>query len=145
MTKHKQTIESYLNGIVALLVVVLTGFYIANVNQPYYQDMNQMVLGILIATIILSLVPFAIDKIKAHKTRFLLASIVKMGLPAAIIFAGVQFLSMRVESFGYIFASNLEAGNTEATTAGTQAVLLLVLFVVTWLVSVLAAFISNKD
>lgn len=145
MTKFKQQIETYLNGLVAVLVLVLTGLYIANVNQPYYQDMNQMVLGALIATIVLSLVPFALAKVEEQKARSLMAGILKIVLPAAVIFSGVQFLAMRVESFGYIFASNLEAGNTEATTAATQAVFILVLFLVTWLVSVLAAFISNQD
>lgn len=145
MTNVKQRFEFYLNAIVAILVLVVTGFYIANVNQPYYQDMNQLILGILIGTIVLSLVPFVLDRIQDEKTRFIARTALKIALPACIIFAGVQFLAMRVESFGYIFASNLEAGNADATRAGTQAILLLILFVGAWLVSVVAAFVSTKD
>lgn len=140
-----QRFELYLNALVTGLAIVVTGFYIVNVNQPYYQDMNQMVLGVLIGTVALSFLPFMLNKIEEPKARFIFRTAVKIGLPAFIIFAGVQFLAMRVESFGYIFASNLEAGNTEATNAGTQAIFLLILFVITWLVSVVAAFVSNKE
>ena len=145
MTKLTRQMEFYLNAIVTILLVVVTGFYIANVNQPYYQDMNVVILATLIATLFLSVLPFGLKGIHSEKARFIFANVLKIALPAFIIFSGVQFLAMRVESFGYIFASNLEAGNTEATTAGTQAIFLLVLFVITWLVSVVTSFVSTED
>lgn len=144
MTTVKKHIEWYLNGIVAVMVVVVTGFYIANVNQPYYQDMNTMILVTLIGTLVLSLVPFGLKYLHSSQARVICSDLLKVVLPALIIFSGVQFLAMRVESFGYIFASNLEAGNAEATTAGTQAIFLLVLFVLTWLVSVVTSFFSTE-
>lgn len=145
MTKLRQHIEFYLNAIIAVMMVVLIGFYIANVNQPYYQDMNTVVLATLIGTLVLSMVPFGLKYIHSEQARFICSNSLKIVLPAFIIFAGVQFLAMRVESFGYIFASNLEAGNAEATTAGTQAILLLVLFVLAWLLSVVTSFVSKED
>lgn len=145
MTKMKQNIEHYLNILVAVMVLVVTGFYITNANQAYYQDLNMAVLATLIGTLVLSLIPFGLKYVNSEQARFIFSNVLKVALPAFIIFAGVRFLSMRVESFGYIFASNLEAGNTDATRAGTQAILLLVLFLVAWLISVVTSFISTED
>ncbi|MEX5397242.1 hypothetical protein ABPH35_02440 [Streptococcus sp. ZJ93] len=144
MSTIKQSIEFYANVIVSIMLVVVTGFYIANVNQPYYQDMNSVVLTTLVATLMLSFVPFGLRYIHSQRAKFIFSNVFKFALPSFIIFSGVRFLAMRVESFGYIFASNLEAGNEAATTAATQAVLLLVLFVVTWFLSVVTAFLSTE-
>lgn len=145
MNQIKKNLNFYLNGIVSIMILVVTGFYVANVNQPYYQDMNVVIMTILVATLVISLVPFGIQKIKETKQRDLISSLEKICVPTLIIYSGIQFLAMRVESFGYIFASNLEAGNEDATRAGTQAILLLVLFVVAWLLSLISAFLSGEE
>ncbi|HFH9838300.1 TPA: hypothetical protein ACGOON_001683 [Streptococcus suis] len=145
MKNIKQNLNTYFNGIVSIMILVVTGFYIANVNQPYYKDMNATLLTILVVTLLISLVPFVLKKINQVSTRNLVASLEKIILPMLIIYSGVQFLAMRVESFGYIFASNLEAGNEDATRAGTQAILLLVLFVLAWLLSIISSFMSGDE
>ncbi|WP_089984748.1 hypothetical protein [Clostridium sp. C105KSO13] len=57
-----------------------------------------------------------------------------------IIVSAVTFIGMRVESFGYIFGSNLEMGNKAAFSAGRQAIVGIVLFMITWIISVIASF-----
>jgi hypothetical protein len=61
---------------------------------------------------------------------------------ALIIYAGATFISMRVESFGYIYGSNLELGNQLTFDAGGQAIALIVVFVVTWIISLVASFLE---
>ncbi|WP_197276432.1 hypothetical protein [Bacillus sp. JCM 19034] len=58
------------------------------------------------------------------------------------LFAGVTFIEMRLESFGYIFGSNLELGNEAAFEAGSQAVKGIMLFAVTWVLSSIVAFLD---
>lgn len=143
MSKNKITLDSIFHAIVAVLAIIVTGFYIANVNQAYYQDMNTALLCVLIITVILSLVPFGLGQVKNLVAREWATTLVKVALPSLIIYSAAIFVGMRVESFGYIFASNLEAGNEAATAAGTQAILVIGLFVITWLCSVVTSFFST--
>jgi hypothetical protein len=48
---------------------------------------------------------------------------------------------MRLESFGYIYGSNLELGNDLAFEAGNQAIWTIIIFMVNWIVSLVAAFL----
>lgn len=57
-----------------------------------------------------------------------------------IIVSAVTFIGMRVESFGYIFGSNLEMGKKAAFSVGRQAIVGIVLFMITWIISVIASF-----
>lgn len=137
-----KTLGKYLNYIVIALIVVLSIMYVMNVNQPYYKDMNASLIMLLCISLVLAVVPLFL---KNHsKLMILLSDICQVAVPVIVIYTAVRFLAMRIESFGYIFASNLEAGNEAATAAGTQAVWLLVLFVITWILSVIVSFFKLK-
>lgn len=126
------------NIIVVALIAITSLMYYLNVNQPYYKDMNSTLLFLLIGALILALVPLVLKT--DSKIGQLLTDVCRVAAPVLIIYTGIKFLAMRVESFGYIFASNLEAGNDAAMTAAMQAVWVLGLFLVTWLVSLIASF-----
>ena len=55
---------------------------------------------------------------------------------------GVQEENGHLTSFGYIYGSNLELGNQQAFDAAGQAITLIVVFVVTWIVSLVASFLE---
>jgi CHASE3 domain sensor protein len=54
-----------------------------------------------------------------------------------------MFISARVESLAQVLGSNLELGNVEAHEAATQAVVVIVVSLLAWLLSVVAAFIGR--
>lgn len=126
--------------IVAVLTVVSLVIYIMNVNAPYYQDMNVSVivmLAVALASLAVTLVlpqNTVVNKVVVDLARVLTAGM--------IILAGATFIGMRVESFGYIYGSNLELGNQQAFDAGGQAIMLIVVFVVTWIISLVASFME---
>ncbi|WP_373739811.1 hypothetical protein, partial [Jeotgalibaca porci] len=81
MEKSKKNLNLYLNGIVSVMIAVVTGFYIANGNQPYYRDLNANVLTVLIVTFAISLIPFGLRKLSRVSTRTLLGNLEKILLP----------------------------------------------------------------
>lgn len=142
-----QKIGSYVYILAAVLAVVSMIVYILNANATYYSDLNGLIVILALLTAVaavaapvcLSLLPGTAGKLVSDGLR--------VAVSALAIVAGMIFLSARVESFGYIFASNLELGNQAAFDAGTQAIYGIILFVVTWLVSLIAAFlpVGKKD
>ena len=75
----------------------------------------------------------------------LCTDVLRVAAPVLIIVAMAFFLSDRVDGFGYVYGSNLALGKDDAFTAGGQAIRGLVLYGVTWLVGIIAAFFSlNK-
>ncbi|MBF6626037.1 hypothetical protein [Tuanshanicoccus lijuaniae] len=133
-----RAVTKYLQYLVIVLAVIIAVLYVMNVNQPYYQDMNTSVLMVILAAVFAATLPLVLKS--NDRMIQILSDVSRIIAPTLIIFAGIKFLSMRVESFGYIFASNLEAGNDAAMTAAVQAVWLLVLFVITWIISVIVSF-----
>lgn len=128
--------------IVAVMTIVSLVMYVMNVNTPYYQDMNISVVVMLVVALAATAVALVLPQnTVVNKVIVDLARVLAAGM---IILAGATFIGMRVESFGYIYGSNLELGNDAAFTAGNQAIWGIILFVVTWLVAVIAAFLSNK-
>ncbi len=138
LKKQKFGFFAYL--IVAIMAIITLSVYVSNVNKPYYQDMNTTVLLIMSAAIVLIGVTLVLPQVAKGKAIDLVVDLSRVGTSVLIILAGVMFISMRLESFGYIFGSNLEMGNEEAFTAGSQAILGIVLFVATWFVSIIASF-----
>lgn len=137
-----KSVTKVINYLVVALIAVTAIMYYLNVNQPYYKDMNTSLLMMLIMAIILAILPLCLKN--ESKVMVIVSDICRIAAPILVIYTGVKFLAMRVESFGYIFASNLEAGNEAAMTAAIQAVWLLGLFVLTWILSLIASFFKGN-
>lgn len=138
-----QKIGFWAYAVVAVLAIVCLGLYIANVNQPYYQDMNQNVVYAMVGALVCTAVALVLPAVSDKGVLKIIADIARVVGAALIILAGATFIGMRVESFGYIYGSNLELGNDAAFTAGNQAIWTIVIFVVTWIISVVAAFLPT--
>lgn len=139
-------------GSVVLLLAVVLSFvnfilYLLNMNASYYKDMN----GALVCLSLLSVVVLAAAAVLAvvsqAKGIVFASDILRVAGAALIVAAGGLFISMRVESFGYVFGSNLEIGNKAAFAAANQAVAAIILFGVTWLVTLISGFfrIGKKE
>lgn len=135
-----QKIGSLAYLVVAVLTVVCLVMYVMNVNAPYYEDMNTSVVVMLVA----ALAAIAVTIVLPQNTvvNKVIVDLCRVAAAALIIYAAGTFVSMRVESFGYIYGSNLELGNQQAFDAGGQAIALIVIFVVTWIVSLVASFLE---
>ena len=140
MTNKKCGFIAYV--LVAILTVVCLGLYVANVNAPYYEDMNINVVYTLIGALAAVVVAIALSGCENAFAK-LIADVARVAASALIIYAGVTFIGMRLESFGYIYGSNLELGNDAAFAAGGQAIAGIIVFVVTWIVSLIAAFLPT--
>ena len=138
-----QKIGFWAYAVVAVLAIVCLGLYIANVNQPYYQDMNQNVVFAMVGALVCIAVALVLPAVSDKGVLKIVADIARVAGAALIILAGATFIGMRVESFGYIYGSNLELGNDAAFTAGNQAIWTIVIFVVTWIISVISAFLPT--
>ena len=138
-----QKIGFWAYAVVAVLAIVCLGLYIANVNQPYYQDMNQNVVFVMVGALVCIAAALVLPAVSDNCVLKVVADVARVAGAALIILAGATFIGMRVESFGYIYGSNLELGNDAAFTAGNQAIWTIVLFVVTWIISVISAFLPT--
>ena len=138
-----QKIGFWAYAVVAVLAIVCLGLYIANVNQPYYQDMNQNVVFAMVGALVCIAASLVLPAVSGNCVLKVVADVARVVGAALIILAGATFIGMRVESFGYIYGSNLELGNDAAFTAGNQAIWTIVIFVVTWIISVIAAFLPT--
>lgn len=143
MTMKNQKIGFWAYAVVAVLAIVCLGLYIANVNQPYYQDMNSSVVWVMVGALACIAVALVLPAVSSNRLLTVVADIARVVGAALIILAGATFIGMRVESFGYIYGSNLELGNDAAFTAGGQAILTIGAFVVTWIISVVSAFLPT--
>lgn len=142
-----QKIGSYIYILAAILAVVSMIMYILNANTTYYSDLNGLVVVLALLTAAAAVGAQICSSLLSGTVSKLVSDALRVAAPALAIVAGMIFLSARVESFGIIFASNLELGNQAAFDAGTQAIYGIILFVVTWLVSLIAAFfpVGKKD
>lgn len=126
--------------VVAVMTIVALVMYVMNVNAPYYQDMNASVIVMLVVALAAVGVALVLPQnTVVNKVIVDLARVLAAGM---IILAGATFIGMRVESFGYIYGSNLELGNQQAFDAAGQAIALIVVFVVTWIISLVASFLE---
>ena len=138
-----QKIGFWAYALVAVLAIVCLGLYIANVNQPYYLDVNHNVVNMTAGAVVCFIVALLLPAKSEKNSMKIVADVARVAGAALIILAGATFIGMRVESFGYIYGSNLELGNDAAFTAGGQAIWTIVIFVVTWIISIVAAFLPT--
>ncbi|MDO5100230.1 MAG: hypothetical protein Q4D52_01495 [Eubacteriales bacterium] len=128
------------NALALIVTLAATVLYIMNVNTAYYSDMNIKVLGLFVAAAVLLCVALFFTQRSRAKAQVLLFDLMRVAAAALLIYAATSFVSMRVESFGYIFGSNLEMNNAAAQSAGNQAVLTIIVSVVAWVLVVLSSF-----
>ena len=130
-----QKFGSWAYLVVAVLTVVCLVMYVMNATAPYYEDLDGNMIFFLAAAVGVIAAAIVVK-------NSVIADLCRVAASALIIYAGATFISMRVESFGYIYGSNLELGNQQAFDAGGQAIALIVVFVVTWLISLIASFLE---
>lgn len=137
----KQRFGFYLNVIVVILALVSLILYVSNVNTAYYKDMNTSVVLMVVGALLGMIIALILPQISDGVILKLISDLLRVAAVVLIIAAGVKFIGMRVESFGYIFGSDLERGNKAAFSAADQAVAGIVIFVVTWLLAIVASFL----
>ena len=130
-----QKFGSWAYLVIAILTVVCLVMYIMNATAPYYEDLDGNLIFVLAAAVGVTAATLVLK-------NSVLADLCRVAASALIIYGGATFISHRVESFGYIYGSNLELGNQQAFDAGGQAIALIVVFIVTWLISLIASFLE---
>lgn len=128
--------------VVFLFSIITMSVYVLNVNKIYYQDMKTSIIYMMLGALLTILISNIIPQTNQSSVYRIISDIARILTPILIVWAGVTFISMRVESFGYIFGSNLEMGNEAAFDAGQQAIVGIVLFIVTWILSIIASFLK---
>lgn len=136
----KQSLGFWAYLVVAVMAIVCLVFYVLNVNQPYYMDMDASVIYMMVGALAALAASLVLPQLGDNVVVKIVADVCRVAASALIILAGATFIGMRVESFGYIYGSNLELGNEGAFIAGGQAITTIVLFVVTWILSLVASF-----
>lgn len=141
--------KAHIGGLILNIATTVLAFislliFISNTGSNYYSDSNPAVLVSTIIALVASIVVIVLSRGSYSVVKRRISDVLRIAVPVLIIFAGIKFIGMRLESFGYIFGSNLEMGNEEAFSAGTQAIRGIILFMLTWLVSLVACFISPK-
>ncbi|WP_321971493.1 hypothetical protein [Paratractidigestivibacter sp.] len=139
-TEKKQTVGLVLCGITVVLEVITLVLYVMNANQSYYQDMNGMIAGLVAGALVCTAASFALAESNANLACGVVSDVLRVAAPAMLFYAAAVFVGARAQSLGQIFGSNLELGNDAAFAAGTQAIATIVVFMVAWLVSVVASF-----
>lgn len=140
LKKQKLGFAAYV--IVAIMTIITLSVYISNVSAAYYKDMNNQVVLMMVCALVFIAATIVVPQLGKGKLITILIDIFRVASSVLIIMSGVTFIGMRVESFGYIFGSNLELGNEAAFSAGSQAITGIILFVVTWIISLVAVFLQ---
>lgn len=144
----KQRVGFYGSIITCVFIIVSFALVIANGNQPYYGDTASLmgIVAMLIIALVLTIAHMIISEFDFADKRIgsILLPLLKAVACLLIIVAGINFAGERIESFGFIFGSNLEQGNESAFIAGGQAITVIEICIITWLISVVTAFFSVK-
>ena len=126
--------------ITAIMAAASLITYVLNVSAAYYQDMKISVVIMMVCALACIAAVILLPLIVKGKMVWIIADALRVAAAVLIIQAGAAFIGMRVESFGYIYGSNLELGNEAAFSAGAQAITGIIFFVITWILSLAASF-----
>ena len=140
--EKKQTAGLVFTVITVVLEVVTLVLYVLNANTAYYSDLNGMIAGLAAAALVCTVVSYVLAGAKPSMATGVVSDVLRVVAPALLFYGAAVFIGARAQSLGQIFGSNLELGNQAAYTAGTQAIVTIVVFLVAWLVSVIAAFMK---
>ena len=140
--EKKQTAGLVFTVITVVLEVVTLVLYVLNANTAYYSDLNGMIAGMAAGALVCTVVSYVLAMGKSSMATGVVSDVLRVVAPALLFYGAAVFIGARAQSLGQIFGSNLELGNDAAFAAGTQAIVTIVVFLVAWLVSVVAAFMK---
>ena len=140
--EKKQTAGLVFTVITAVLEAVTLILYVLNANTAYYSDLNGMIAGLAAGALVCTVVSYVLAMGKSSMATGVVSDVLRVVAPALLFYGAAVFIGARAQSLGQIFGSNLELGNDAAFAAGTQAIVTIVVFLVAWLVSVVAAFMK---
>ena len=140
--EKKQTAGLVFTVITVVLEVVTLVLYVLNANTAYYSDLNGMIAGLAAGALVCTVVSYVLAMGKSSMATGVVSDVLRVVAPALLFYGAAVFIGARAQSLGQIFGSNLELGNDAAFAAGTQAIVTIVVFLVAWLVSVVAAFMK---
>lgn len=142
--KSRNMIGLVVNGAAAVLSAVCLILYVVNAGRSYYEDFTPMLACLFAGGLAAAVLGLVLGLAAKNKTMELIADVCRVAAVTLVMAGTMQFLSMRVASFGYIFASNLEKNNKAAWVAGPEAVRALIVMAITWLCGVVGSFLSLK-
>lgn len=128
---------------VCLLSIVTFVLYVMNATRAYYVDLSPVIVVLLVLAVVCEVLVIALGCGSRGGAKAVLSDVLRVAVPAFVAVAGVMFISARVESLAQVLGSNLELGNVEAHEAAMQAVAIIVVSLVTWLLSVVSAFVGR--
>lgn len=131
--------------VVTVLTIVACALFVANTTRSYYADSNMAITIMTVAALACEIAILVLAKGPLGMPATIVSDVLRVAVPALMFLSGVLFLSMRAQSLGQVLGSNLELGNVDAHDAAHQAIIVIVLFMVGWLVSVVAAFLRIGD
>ena len=141
--------------VIAVLSLVSLIFYSVNISaEGYYQAMKvDGMVGLSILVIVLALIPVVCDFLKFDGVVGKIVTVVSMACkvvaPCLLCMLAIKFVGTRVSGLGYIFFSNDDVKKEVATSANVSsavvAIITTVLYVVTGITGVVAAFIAPKE
>ena len=141
--------------VIAVLSLVSLIFYSVNISaEGYYQAMKVGgMVGLSILVIVLALIPVVCDFLKFDGVVGKVVNVVSMACkvvaPCLLCMLAIKFLGTRVSGLGYIFFSNDDVKKEVATSANVSsavvAIITTVLYLVTGITGVVAAFIAPKE
>lgn len=130
--------------VAAVLSAITLVLYVLNANQSYYVDLNAGLATLIAAALVCEAVVAVLAGKPKSGALKVVNDLLCVAAPTLTFFALASFAAVRVQSLANVFGSNLELGNVAAHEAASQAILVLVLLVVSWLVSVIAAFFKTE-
>lgn len=144
----KQWIGFYAAIVAAVFIIVSFALVIANGNTEYYGDAGSLggIIAMLIVSLVLVIAANIVAQFSFADNKFVSIGVAVVRAVAAmlVIIAGIAFIGERIESFGYIYGSNLELGNDAAFAAGGQAITTIIICVIAWVLALIAACFSVK-
>lgn len=102
-TKYKIGFYGYI--LVTVMTLISLIVYVSNVSTPYYEDMNVTVLIMMICALVALVGVVALTGKTQNKVFAIIVDFLRVLAAVLLIMSGVEFIGMRVESFGYIFGS----------------------------------------
>lgn len=138
----KQRAAFYMYAAAAILGLIAFILYCANASTTYYNDLKSNIVILCVLGLIFLVASAVLPQFGFAQNKFVKIAIdvLRMFAAALFIWAMIVFIGDRVESYGYVYASDFEANNPIAVAAAGQSIVAIVFFVLTWFVAVVAAF-----
>lgn len=130
--------------VAAVLSAVSLVLYVMNANQSYYVDLSMGIAAPIAGALVCEAVVAVLAGRPKPAALKIVCDLLCVAASALLFYVLASFAAVRVQSLANVFGSNLELGNVAAQEAASQAIIVLVLLAVSWLVSVVAAFTKTE-